>query len=156
MKITNKKISISTITLEIFFIILLIFAVLFQPLLKHKVQLEFLIAGITILISLFSKPPLKTSIPFYIFLGYLVYITCFTAIPFFANIINPEERWMERNGERYRTMQMNWIWGVLAGLIVAPVSVYFYSKKRAKNKILEVGLTACYIICAFVIYIMKL
>jgi hypothetical protein len=113
-----------------------------------------LLFGFLILGSLFAKQPFKISIPFYILLGLMLYINIFILTTLIVNKINPDDGWfIESNGERHRVMQMNWVWGVLLGVIFSPLTTILYHKKIQRNKVLEVSLTTIFIVVTAIIYI---
>lgn len=122
--------------------------------LKNEPQLFMLLFGLLTLTSLFAKQPFKTSIPFYILLGTMLYLNIFILTNLIVNAINPDDGWfIETNGERHRVMQMNWMWGVLTGLVLAPLTIVLYHKKIQRNKVLEISLTTVFIILTTIIYI---
>jgi len=122
--------------------------------LKNMPQIYMLLFGLLTLGSLFAKQTFKTSIPFYILLGTMLYINIFILTNLIVNAISPDDGWfVGTNGERHRVMQMNWIWGVLAGIFLSPLTIFMYHKKIQRNKILEISLTTIFIVLTSIIYI---
>jgi hypothetical protein len=125
-----------------------------QTQLKNEPQINMLWFGFLILWSLFAKHPFKTSIPFYILLGSMFYINIFILTTLIVNKFNPDDGWfIVSNGERHRVKQMNWIWGVLFGVIFSPLTTVLYYKKIHRNKVLEVSFTTIFIFVTAIIYI---
>lgn len=125
-----------------------------QTELKSTAQIFMLLFGLLTLGSLVAKQPFNTSIPFYILLGIMLFISIFVLTNLIVNAVLPDDGWVVDNkGERYRVMSMNWMWGVLAGLVISPVVVFLYHRKIQRNKILEISLTTVFIISTAIIYI---
>src|SRR5690554_4452737 len=136
----------------LFFTGLIIGTGFMQTQLKNEPQIYMLLFGLLTLGSLFAKQPFKTSIPFYILLGTMLYINIFILTNFIVNTISPDDGWfVDNNGERHRVMQMNWIWGVLVGLVLSPLTIFIYHKIIKRNKVLEVSLTTVFIILTAII-----
>jgi hypothetical protein len=124
-----------------------------QTQLKNEAQICMLLFGALTLGSLVAKKPFKTSIPFYILLGTMLYINIFILTNYTVNRISPDDGWfVDNDGERHRVMQMNWIWGVLTGLVLSPLTIVLYHKKIKRNKLLEISLTSIFIILTAIIY----
>jgi hypothetical protein len=122
--------------------------------LKNEPQIFMLLFGLLTLGSLFAKQPFKTSIPFYILLGTMLYINIFILTNFIIDTISPGDGWVvDTTGVRHRVMQMNWIWGVLTGLVLSPLTIVLYHKKIKRNRVLEISLTTIFIILTAIIYI---
>jgi hypothetical protein len=122
--------------------------------LKSEPQIYMLLFGLLTLGTLLAKQTFKTSIPFYILLGVMLYVNIFILSSLTINIISPDNGWVvDTNGERHKVMQTNWIWGVLAGLIISPLAILLYYKKVKRNKILEISLTTIFIILTAIVYI---
>ena len=125
-----------------------------QTELKSTPQLFMLLFGLLTLGSLVAKQPFKTSILFYILLEVMLFISIFILTSLIVNTIMPDDGWVvDDKGERYRVMEMNWMWGVLAGLVISPAVVFLYHRKIQRNKVLEISLTAIFIISTAIIYI---
>jgi len=125
-----------------------------QTQLKNEPQIYMLLFGFLTLGCLFAKQPFKTSIPFFILLGSMLYINIFILTTLIVNTFSPDDGWfIDGNGERHRVMQMNWIWGVLFGLIFSPLTIILYHKKIHRNKVLEIILTTIFIVVTAIIYI---
>ena len=145
---------LSDILIGLMFAGLIIGTSYIQTELKNTPQVFMLLFGLFTLGSFFAKQPFKTSIPFYFLLGKLIYINIFQLTNLIVNSINPEDGWIvDNNGERYRVMQTNWIWGILAGFILSPLTIVLYHKTITRNKVLEFSLTTIYIILTTIIYI---
>jgi len=125
-----------------------------QMQLKKEPQSYMLLFGLLTLGSLFTKQTFKTSIPFYILLGTMLYTNIFILTNLIVNTISPDDGWfVDTNGERHRVMQMNWIWGVLVGIVLSPLTIFLYHKKTQRNRVLEISLTTIFTILTSIIYI---
>jgi hypothetical protein len=145
---------LSNILIGLLFAGLIIGTGLMETDLKNGPRIFMLLFGLWTLRALLAKQQLMASILFYILLGTMLYINIFISTNLIVNIINPDGGWIvDNNGERHRVMQMNWIWGVLAGLILAPLIIVLYHKKIKRNKVLEILLTTIFIILTAIIYI---
>lgn len=146
------NIKLSEILIGLFFAGLIIGTGFMQTQLKNESQIYMMLFGILTLVSLLAEKSLKTPIPFYIFFGILIFTNIFIVTNLIVNLINPYDGWsVNTNGERVRVMQMNWIWGVLVGLVLSPLTIFLYNKKR--NKMLEISFTTIFIILTVIIYI---
>ena len=142
------------ILVGLLFVGLLIGTAFTQTELKNESQVYMLLFGLLTFVSFFAKKPFKTSIPFYILLGIMLYTSILIITTQVVNLIRPNDGWfVESNGERHRVMQMNWMWGVLFGFVFSPVIIVLYHKKVQRNKTLEISLTAIFIILTAIIYI---
>ncbi len=122
--------------------------------LKNEPQVLMFLFGLLTLKSLFAKHSFKTSVPFYILLGSMLYINIFILTNLIVGTINPDDGWfVDNNGVRYRVMSMNWIWGVVAGIVLSPLTIILYHKKVKRNKILEISITIIFIVLTAIIYI---
>lgn len=73
-----------------------------------------------------------------------------------TNMINPTDGWVvDSSGARQRVMQLNWVWGVFAGLILSPLIVILYHKKVQRNKMLEIAFVGVFVLVTAVFYFMK-
>jgi hypothetical protein len=125
-----------------------------QTQLKNEPQIYMLLFGLLTLGSLFATHPFKTSISFYILLGMMLFINIFILTNQIVNIINPDDGMVKDNiGERNSVMQMNWVWSILAGLVLSPLIIVQYHKKIKRNKILEISLTTIFLILTAIVYI---
>ena len=144
---------ISDILIGLVFAGLLIGTAFMQTDLKHEPQVFMLLFGLLTLGSLFVKKPFKTSIPFYVLLGTMFYINVFILTNLVVDTIHPDDGWIvANNGERHRIMQMNW-WGVLAGLVLSPLTIVLYHKKINRNRALEISLTTVFIVLTAIVYV---
>jgi hypothetical protein len=145
---------LSDILIGLLFTGLIIGTGFMQTQLKNEPQIYMPLFGLLTLGSLFAKQPFKTSIPFYLLLGTMLYINIFILTNQNVNIISPDHGYVvHSNWERHRVMQMNWIWGVLAGLVLSPLTIVLYHKKIQRNKALEISFTTVFIILTAIIYI---
>jgi hypothetical protein len=140
----------------LFFAGLIIGTGVMQTQLKNGVQVYMLLFGVVTLASLVAKQPFKTSIPFYILLGAMLYVNSFIMTNVLVDILNPDDGQFvdTTTGERHRVMQMNWVWGVLAGFVLTPLALIIYHKSQ-RNKVLEISLTAIFILVTAIIYIIN-
>ena len=147
------KLKFLDILIGLTFIFLIIGAAIMQTGLKNEPQIEMILFGFITLASLFIKQPNNTSILLYILLAMLIYINTFIVTNFIVNIINPDDGWFVDNTGRHRVMSLNWIWGVVAGIIISPLMVIIYHKFVKRNRLLEILLTIFFIITTIIIYI---
>ncbi len=148
------NLKLSDILTGFLFAALIIGTGIMQTELKNIPQVLMLLFGLLTLGSLVAKQPFKTSILFYILMGVMLFISIFILTNLIVNTILPDDGWViDNNGERYRVMSMNWMWGVLAGLVISPAVVFLYHRKIQRNKVLEISLTAIFIISTSIIYI---
>jgi hypothetical protein len=145
---------LSDILVGILFIGLIIGSGFIQTDLKKDAHLFTLCFGLMAFISLFSKPPFKSSLPFYMLLGLMIYFNILIFTGPIVNILNPDDGWVvDKSGERHRIMQMNWAWGALIGLIISPLTILFYHKFIRRNKYLEILFTATFVVVTGITYI---
>ena len=145
---------LSDILIGLLFAGLIIGTGFMQTQLKNEPQIYMLLFGLLTLGSLFAKQTFKTSIPFYLLLGTMLYINIFILTNQIVNIISPDHGYVvDSNWERHRVMQMNWIWAVLTGLVLSPLTIILYHKKIQRNKALEISFTAIFTILTAIIYI---
>ncbi len=84
----------------------------------------------------------------------MLFINIFILTNQIVNIINPDDGMVKDNiGERNSVMQMNWVWSILAGLVLSPLIIVQYHKKIKRNKILEISLTTIFLILTAIVYI---
>jgi len=145
----------TTVWLSILFAGLLAGTGVMQTNLKSQPQIYLMVLGIVVLVSLFTKKFFKIPIPFYILLGIMLYVNIFMVTNFIADLLNPNDGWMEHQGEKRRVMGMNWVWGIFTGFILSWMMVLFYHKKIQKNKVLEIVFVAVFILTTFIIYYIR-
>jgi len=127
-----------------------------QTKLRDDPQVYMLLFGLLTLVSLFAKRTFLTSIPFYILLGVMLYMNIFMQTYQISNMINPNDGWIvDSSGERQRVMQLNWVWCILAGLILSPLIVILYHKKAERNKVLEITFIGVFVLVSAIIYLIK-
>ena len=113
-----------------------------------------LVFGLVTLASLIARKHFKTPVLFYLFLGAMVFINVFMLTTHLANVINPDIGWIvDSNGVRQRVMNMTWIWGVLSGLILAPLAVLGYHKFVKRKPVMEISITVLFLLVTTVIYV---
>lgn len=148
----NNK--LSDILIGLLFAGLIVGTGFMQTQLKNQPQIYMLLFGLLTLGSLLAKQTFNTSVPFYILLGTMLYINIFILTNRIVTIISPNDVWgADTNGERHRVMPMNWVWGVLTGLVLSPLAIMLYHKKVKRNKRLEISLTTIFIVLTAIIYI---
>ena len=126
----------------------------FQINLKNNIQLLIIIISLSILISQLTKQSAKISILFYILLGTMFFSNIFMISDYLIAFINPNDGWRIYNsGEKYRVMQINWIWATIIGIILSPYGLFQYYKKMPKYRILEILLTIVVILSTIILYI---
>ncbi len=145
---------ISDILIGLIFAGLIIGTGFMQTGLKSGPQIVMLLFGLLTLGSLLAKQPFNTSIPFYILLGTMMFVNIFIMTGLITDVLSPDDvRPVDTKVERHYVMQMNWIWGVLATLVLSPLTLLLYHKKIQRNKVLEISLTTIFIILTAIIYI---
>lgn len=143
------------IFIGLFFVVLLIGMGILQTHLKSKPQILMLIFGLITLISFILKLPKTSTWLFYILIGTMLFVSYFTLVDKIIDFLNPNRGWVEYQGERYRVMDMNWIWGVFFGFILSPLTIILYHKKKLRNRSLEIGLLTFFLVITSVIYIVN-
>lgn len=117
--------------------------------LKTEPKVFLLALGLATIASYYSNGHVKTTVPFYLLLGITLYINIFVAANTWTNMVNHDDGWsVMANGERGRVMQMNWVNGVLAGLVLSPIIVFIYHKLSGRNRELEIVFAAIFTIAA--------
>lgn len=145
---------ISDLIISITFICLLIGTNFMQTYLKNDPQIYMLLFGLITLTSFFAKNPFKTSIPFYILLSIIFFVNVNILTSIIVDIIYPNDGWIiDENGEQFRVMAMNWIWGIIIGFITTPLFIILYHKKINRNSVLEIGFTILFMNSTTLIYI---
>jgi len=141
----------STLTTGFFFAGLLIGTSIQQINLKPEPLLLMILFGMLALVSQVIKHKLKTSIPFYSLLGLMAFISIYLL----SNLIIENFVLTNINEDSHPLMQSYWMWGVITGIILAPLTVFLYFKKAARNVVLEISLTSFFIAITTLIYISK-
>ena len=145
---------ISDVLLGLVFIGLIIGTGSMQSHLKEGPQIFILLFGLIALASLLVKPSFFTSIPFYILLGIMIFINALLLTNFFVNLANPHAGWFTDNhGVKHRAMHMNWVWGVISGIISSILALFFYHKLIKRNRNLEISLITIFIVVTAIIYV---
>ena len=54
--------------------------------------------------------------------------------------------------KRHGVMDFSWIWGVLTGIILSPLTVLFYYKMKKRVKWLEVSFTIIFLLVILINY----
>src|SRR4051812_26442471 len=96
--------------------------------LKDGPQVFLLVLGALTLITFLVKARDYAVILFYLLFGIMCYINYFLLTYWIINTLNPDAGWVTFEGERYRVMTMDWVWAILAGLVLASVTMYAYSR----------------------------
>lgn len=113
------------------------------PHFSNKQQFFLLVFEFLTLFSLLLKKPFKIRLLFYILLGIMLYINILVLTTEIVNLINPDDGW---TADGHRVMQMNWVWGVLPGLVLPAYAIFIYHKKIQRNNILEIIFTILFIL----------
>lgn len=69
------------------------------------------------------------------------------------DILTPKRIVEEGDEVLYPVANMNWVWGVILGFILSPMTIILYHKTNSRNRLLEIGVTALFILSTTVIYI---
>ena len=124
--------------------------------LKTDVLVIMLVLGFLALSSILVKS-FTTSIIFYLFLAMMIFIN----VIFIKNVVidNPNtfDIWsIYTDTEKISDIPNNIVWGVLIGLVLSPVLVFFYHKKIHRNQYLEVAFTVIFIVVTLLLFISRL
>lgn len=145
---------LSDIVIGLLFVGLVIGTAMMQVHLKSGPQLLMLVFGLIVLASLLAGKHFKTPVPFYLFIGAMVFTNAFMLTTHFANVMNPDSGWIvDSNGVRQRVMNMTWIWGVLSGLILTPLAILVYHKFIKRQPILEISTTVLFLVLTAMVYV---
>ena len=147
---TERK---STIIIGLLFAGLLVGTGIMQTHLKNNPQLFMLIFGGLTLTSFITKQNIITTWLFYILIGTMLYINYFMLTNLIIDLVNPDRGWVEFEGERHRVMDMSWIWGVILGFILSPLTIILYHREKVRNRSIEIGVTSLFLALTTVIYI---
>lgn len=116
--------------------------------LKDGPQLIMLcLAGLT-LTAFLTRRYFIEIVLFNLLFGIMLYINCFLLTNWLIYTIAP----MKVDYE-HPVMDLRWIWGVIAGLAVAPLALTLYHRFGLRNRVLEMWVTAVFMAMATVIYI---
>ncbi len=147
---------LSNILIILLFTSLIIGTAFMQTKLRDDPQVYMLLFGLLTWVSLFAKRTFLTSIPFYILLGVMLYMNIFMQTYQLSNFINPNDGWVvDSSGERQRVMQLNWVWCILAGLVLSPLIIILYHKKAQGNKVVEIAFVSVFVLVTAIIYFVK-
>lgn len=124
--------------------------------LKTDVLVIMLVLGFLALSSILVKS-FTTSIIFYLFLGMMIFIN----VIFVKNVVidNPNsfDIWsIYTDSEKISDIPNNIVWGVLLGLVISPVLVFFYHKKIHRNQYLEVAFTVIFIVVTILLFLSRI
>ena len=147
---TERK---SNIIIGLLFAGLLIGTGIMQTHLKSKPQILMLIFGALTLASFIIKQKMISTWLFYILIGTMLYINYFMLTNLIIDLLNPDRGWVEFEGERHRVMDMSWIWGVILGFLLSPLTIILYHKSKVRNRSIEIGITTLFLVITIVIYI---
>lgn len=132
---------------------LLIGTAILQTYLKNKPQIFMLVLGTLTFSSFVFRKKLISTILFSIILGVMLYVNLFLLTNFIIDIFSSDKEWRNVDEVRHRGMDMNWIWGVLAGIILSPLILLLYHTSKLRSSVIEAGVTALFVITTTVIYI---
>ena len=123
--------------------------------LKTDVLVIMLVLGFLALSSILVKS-FTTSIIFYLFLAMMIFIN----VIFIKNVVidNPNtfDIWsIYTDTEKISDIPNNIVWGVLIGLVLSPILVFFYHKKIHRNQYLEVAFTVIFIVVTILLFISR-
>lgn len=109
---------------------------------KERAQIILLVLCLITLLTQIVKKPFNTSIFFYFLLGILIFTNLFFLSNIIIGKINPNDGWSADSfGVRQKVMSINWIWGILSGIIITPILITNYNKRVHRNKIIEISFT---------------
>lgn len=118
---------------------------------EPKIALLFF-SGLTLLTYLTKQDRIAT-ILFYILFGTMLYINFYLLSNILLDILNPNRDWIVIDGQRRKVMDASWIYGVIVGLILAPLMILLYHQKIKRNRIVETATTSIFLIVTAIIYL---
>lgn len=124
-----------------------------QTHLKDKPQIFMLVLGILTFSSFVFRQNRIATILFSIILGVMLYVNLFLVTNFIVDILNTDKDLGELSEMRHRGMDMNWIWGVMVGIILSPLILIFYHINKLSNRMIETVTTVLFLTTTIVIYI---
>ncbi len=143
----------SNTNIGLLFAVLLVGTGIMQTHLKNNPQLFMLIFGGLTLTSFITKQKIITTWLFYILIGTMLYINYFMLTNLIIDLINPDRGWVEFEGDRHRVMDRSWIWSVILGIILTPLTIILYHRKKVRNRSIEIALTSLFLVITTAIYI---
>jgi hypothetical protein len=143
----------SDILIGVLFICIIIGTAIMQTGLKEKPQWGMLLFALITLVFFFAKQNSIATILFYILFGTMLFINYFMLTNWSIGIINPDRGYVIVDGIKRRVMDMTWIWAVLVGFFLAPLSLFFYHKIKKRNRQLEISMTVLFLLVTAFIYI---
>ena len=136
-------------------VIIFIYPCLFLTDLKRNpVLFVSLFAGIT-LASFFIKQNTISTTLFYILSGVMLFVDYVFLICWIIGIIDPNKGTVLFSDKREHVMDMTWIWGVVLGLLLTPLTLAMYNKSKRRNRKLEIAVTAIFFIVTAIIWLYK-
>lgn len=148
---TERK---TNIIIGLIFSGLLVGTAIMQTHLKNKPQIFMLIFGVLTLMSFAIKQKIISTVLFYMLIGTMLYINYFILANLVIDLINPNRSWVEFEGKRYPRMDRSWIWGVVLGFILSPLTIKLYHSKKVRYRLMEIGVTTFFLVITTVIYIL--
>jgi hypothetical protein len=140
------KLKLYDILVALVFALLLIETCINLNGIKSGPQLILLLFGGVTLTAIIIKQNVLSRTLFYIILGLIFYINYFELINWIMGFIDPNRGWALDNNEVRlgKVMDMTWIWGLLLGLILSPLTVLLYHKVIHKNRTVEILVTIAF------------
>jgi len=136
----------------IFFAGLLIGTAIMQTHLKDLPLVLMLIFGAMTLTAYLLRQESNSTMFFYFLLGTMFFINYFMLTDLFVNWLYPAKG-IELNGKIYRTMNMNWVWGLIIGFVLAIGTLVLYYKINRRSRTLEIGTTILFLTTTLIIYL---
>lgn len=112
-----------------------------------------LVLGVLTFSSFVFRKKLISTILFSTILGVMLYVNLFLLTNFIVDTFNPDKELGDLDEVRHRGMDMNWIWGVQAGIILSPLILFFYHTSKLRSRMIETVVTVLFVITTIVIYI---
>lgn len=143
---------IKDILLIILFLAMLVGTGMMQTHLKEKPQLGMMFLGAFTLVAFILKTKTVSTGLFYLLIGMLLFVNYFMITDWIIHFVNPNRNWVVVNGIKHPTMDFSWIWGVIAGLILSPVTIVLYHKNNRRNQFIEIATTVLFLMVTISIY----
>ena len=136
------------------FAILLVGTGITQTHLKNMPQIFMLLFGVFTLFSFVIKQKLISTILFYSIIGTMLYINFFILTNFVIDLINLNRGWVEFEGNRYKVMDMTWIWGAIIGFVFSPITLILYHRIK-RSRVMEIGVSIVFLVITAIILLIK-
>lgn len=117
--------------------------------LKEEIQRYLILYACATLLTLLIWKSIVSTMLFYIILGVILYMNFFFLSLLIIDLFTPRHNYIE--GE-HGGMSMAWMWGVVAGFTLSPISLVLYHQLEKRNRKFEIAFVLVYIIVSAVVY----